>query len=97
MRRPGQIIIRAEIFREGRQYVALCPELTVSSCGDTVEEARRSLQEAVSLFLEECARLGSLQHILSEAGFSHRHTAIPQWLSPQPIEIEPLAIPLKHG
>jgi len=92
-----QIVIRAEIFKEGRQYVALCPELNVSSYGESVNEARRSLQEAVSLFLEECVRLGSLQHVLEEAGFSHTKTAIPQWLSPQPLEIEPLAVPLKHG
>lgn len=95
--RPTQIVIRAEIFKEGRQYVALCPELNVSSFGDSVEEARRSLQEAVGLFLEECARLGSLTEVLEEAGFSHTTTAVPQWLAPQPIEIEPLAIPLKHG
>jgi len=95
--RTRQIVIRAEIFREGRQYVALCPELNVSSFGGSVADARRSLQEAVSLFLEECARLGSLQHVLEEAGFSHTTTAIPQWLSPQPLEIEPLAVALKHG
>lgn len=95
--RTTQIVIRAEIFREGHQYVALCPELNVSSFGDSVEEARHSLREAVSLFLEECARLGSLHHVLEEAGFSHAKTATPQWLSPQPIEIEPLAIPLRHG
>ncbi|MBI3319563.1 MAG: type II toxin-antitoxin system HicB family antitoxin [Candidatus Omnitrophica bacterium] len=92
-----QIVIRAEIFREGRQYVALCPELNVSSFGDSIDEARRSLQEAVSLFLEECVRLGSLHHVLEEAGFSQTKTTVPQWLPPQPIEIEPLAIPLRHG
>ncbi len=95
--RRQQIVIRAELFKEGRQYVALCPELNVSSFGDSLEDARHSLREAVSVFLEECARLGSLQHVLEEAGFSHTKTAIPQWLSPQPLEIEPLAVSVKHG
>ena len=89
-----QIVIRAEIFKEGRQYVALCPELTVSSFGSSVAAARRSLQEAVRLVLEECARLGSLTQVLEEAGFLHTRTGGAQWLPPQPIEIEPLAIPL---
>jgi predicted RNase H-like HicB family nuclease len=40
------------IEREGDGYVALCPELDVASQGDTVEEARRNLEEAVKLFLE---------------------------------------------
>ena len=95
--RKTQIVIRAEIFKEGRQYVAICPELNVSSFGDSVKEARCSLQEAISLFLEECARLGTLHQVLEEAGFSQVKTTIPQWLSPQPIEIGPLAIPITHG
>lgn len=42
----------AIIEREGDGYVALCPELDIASQGDTVEEARRNLGEAVELFLE---------------------------------------------
>jgi len=42
----------AIIEREGDGFVALCPELDVASQGDTIEEARRNLQEAVELFLE---------------------------------------------
>jgi predicted RNase H-like HicB family nuclease len=42
----------ALVEREGDGYVALCPEFDVASQGDTVEEAKRNLAEAVSLFLE---------------------------------------------
>jgi predicted RNase H-like HicB family nuclease len=42
----------ALVEREGDGYVALCPEFDVASQGDTVEEARRNLAEAVALFLE---------------------------------------------
>jgi predicted RNase H-like HicB family nuclease len=42
----------AIIEREGNGYVALCPELDIASQGDTIEEARRNLQEALELFLE---------------------------------------------
>ena len=40
----------ALVEREGDGYVALCPEFDVASQGDTVEEARRNLVEAVALF-----------------------------------------------
>ena len=40
------------VQREGDGYVALCPELDIASQGETVEEARRNLTEAVELFLE---------------------------------------------
>ena len=57
------------IFKEGETFVSYCPELGVSSCGDTVEEARRRVVEAVRLFLEESQRMGTLQDILQEEGF----------------------------
>ena len=47
--------LTAVIEREGDGYVALCPELDVASQGDTVEESRLNLQEAVQLFLEEAS------------------------------------------
>ena len=42
----------AIIERENEGFVALCPELDVASQGDTIEEARANLQEALELFLE---------------------------------------------
>ncbi|MEO8726822.1 MAG: type II toxin-antitoxin system HicB family antitoxin [Acidobacteriaceae bacterium] len=42
----------AIIQREGRLYVALCPELDIASQGRSLPIARRNLQEAVELFLE---------------------------------------------
>ena len=48
------IRLTALIEREGDGYVSLCPELDVASQGDTVEEAKKNLQEALALFFE-CA------------------------------------------
>ena len=42
------------VEREDDGYVSLCPELDIASQGDTIEEARDNLREAVELFLE-CA------------------------------------------
>jgi len=44
--------LTAIIEREGDGYVALCPELDISSQGTTVEDARANLREAVELFFE---------------------------------------------
>ena len=44
--------LTAIIEREGDGYVSLCPELDIASQGNTVEEARTNLAEAVELFLE---------------------------------------------
>jgi len=40
------------IEREGDGYVSLCPELDIASQGDTIEEARANLEEALGLFFE---------------------------------------------
>lgn len=40
------------IEREGDGYVSLCPELDIASQGDSIEEARRNLVEALELFFE---------------------------------------------
>lgn len=47
-------LLTAIIEREDDGYVSLCPELDVASQGNTIEEARENLREAVELFLE-CA------------------------------------------
>ena len=43
--------LTAVIRSEDGQYVSLCPELGVASCGDTPEEARDMLREALELYL----------------------------------------------
>ncbi len=50
------------IFKEGNTYVSYCPKLDVSSCGSTIEEARKNLKVAVSLFLEESEKMGTFNN-----------------------------------
>lgn len=54
----------AIIEREGDGYVSLFPELDVASQGNTVEEARANLIEALELFFETAspAELGERMH-----------------------------------
>ena len=63
------VFFRMEVFQEDGQCVGMCPDLNVSSFGDTPEEARASLQEAVEAFLEGCESLGTLEDVLAESGF----------------------------
>jgi predicted RNase H-like HicB family nuclease len=45
----------ALIEREGDGYVVLCPEVDVASQGDSIEEARDNLLEALELFFESAS------------------------------------------
>ncbi len=44
--------LTAIIEREGDGYVSLCPEMDIASQGNTLEEARENLREALELFFE---------------------------------------------
>ena len=70
-------------------YVAYTPELDVASCGPTEEKARKNLQEAVVLTLDEVRRKGKLNDLLEELGFQKEKQ---QWIPPR-VSFEPFSIP----
>ena len=79
------------IWQEGNVFVSYCPELDISSCGDTVEAARANLREAVRLFIEEAEKMGTLDSILKEAGFKKT----PQgWQAPRLVATELISVPV---
>jgi predicted RNase H-like HicB family nuclease len=91
-----EIQFTTRIFKEGRAYVAHALELDVSSCGGTKDKAIKNLKEAVRLFLEEAEKMGTLQQILEEAGYSKTKQKItpPQFVSVQRMS---LPLPLTHA
>ncbi|MBT9132221.1 MAG: hypothetical protein DDT33_00734 [Firmicutes bacterium] len=84
-----KVTFRAEIFKEGDVYVALCPELNVSSFGKTIEKARSALHEAIEAFVEECKSMGTLEEVMMEAGFVKENEA---WISRRPLVQELLSV-----
>ncbi|MFC2173510.1 type II toxin-antitoxin system HicB family antitoxin [Acidobacteriota bacterium] len=47
--------LTAIIEREGDGYVALCPEIDIASQGNSIEQARDNLREALELFFESAS------------------------------------------
>jgi len=64
-----KIELQIDYFEEDGLIVALSPELQVSSFGDTLAEAEKSIKEALELFFEGCEILGTLIEVLEESGF----------------------------
>lgn len=60
--------LTAVLIREGDGFVSLCPELDVASQGDSVEEAKANLREAVELFFE-CASPEEVSERLASESF----------------------------
>ena len=55
----------AVITKEEDIFVAFCPELDIASQGYTIEEAKKNLKEAISLFFEH-ASLEEIRERLKE-------------------------------
>ena len=58
------------VFEEDGQFVAYCEPLDLASQGDTPEQARSRLGEAVRLFIDSCFERGTLEQVLSERQFT---------------------------
>lgn len=47
-----EIQLTAEVWKEGALYVSYIPQLDISSCGQTLDDARKNIREATELFIE---------------------------------------------
>ena len=67
-------------------YVAYCPELDISSCGNSISHAKEMLKKAVTLSIEEAEKMGTLYDILEEANFKKSANGI--WSPPRMVATE---------
>ena len=65
--------LKTRIYEDDGDIVGECPALDVVSCGDDKQEARKNIQEAVTLFLEDCAERETLGTVLEACGFREMH------------------------
>ena len=70
--------LTAVTWREGNGYVALCPDVDVASQGDTVQEARANLTEALQLFLETASPAELAERLRVEVEVSPLEVAVGQ-------------------
>jgi predicted RNase H-like HicB family nuclease len=61
--------ITIEFWREGKLYIANCPELDILAQGYSLDEARKNLYEVIEIHFEEMKRLGTLDQFLENMGY----------------------------
>lgn len=66
----------AILEREGAGFVALCPELDIASQGETIEEARANLTEALELFFETASEAEVRERLHSEVYVTRLEVAV---------------------
>ena len=68
--------LTAIIEKEGSGYVSLCPELDIASQGDTIEQARDNLKEALELFFETASEEEIKQRLHGEIYLTQVEVAV---------------------
>jgi predicted RNase H-like HicB family nuclease len=71
-----QHVFTAIIEHEGDGYTALCPELDIASQGDSVEEARKNLIEAIELFFETASEAEIQERLHDEIFITRLEVAV---------------------
>ncbi len=68
--------LTAIIERENDGYVAFCPDVDVASQGDSIDEARNNLQEALELFFETASAAEINIRLHEEVYVTHVEVAV---------------------
>jgi predicted RNase H-like HicB family nuclease len=56
-------------FKEGNSFVAYSQAVDLTTCGRTLDEAKKNFAEALQILFEECARMGTLGQVLESCGW----------------------------
>ncbi len=87
--------VTVNLLREDDCFVAYCPDLDLSTHGDSPEEAMKHFQEVLDIFFEDITKKGSLAQVLEDCGWTRveiDHT--PKWIPPAIIAQKQFKIPI---
>ena len=67
-KRQKGVALKGIVFREGKHWVFYCPELDLSTGGESLDELLKNAHDAVSGFFLGCSDMGVLHNWLRELG-----------------------------
>ena len=57
------------IFQEGDSYLAYCPALSLSTYGDSINDAKDAFEDLIKSYAEDCDKMGTLEKDLLAHGW----------------------------
>ena len=87
------IEVPIKLLQRKKWVVAACPVLDVNSQGETEQQARKNLGEAITLFLISCFERGTLDEVLKKCGFRPEYQPHKETQSKNPPELLNIPIP----
>ena len=70
--REGYIRLTLRVYKEGKQYVARCEELGISTCARSIDGAFRRIEDATTLYLNSIEEEGERVRVFKELGIEIR-------------------------
>lgn len=82
-----------------KQFIVHSPALDLSSCGTTESQAIRMFGEAVQLFLGELEKMGTMDDVLTELGWTKVRSHPFPWIPPEILNQRqlPVRVPVAHA
>lgn len=62
--------VEVNFFKEGDYIIAYAPALDLSAYGDSEEDAKKSFEQSLKLFIKEVVKKGTLEKLLLELGWN---------------------------
>ncbi|RZK20309.1 MAG: hypothetical protein EOO56_12865 [Hymenobacter sp.] len=83
---PGGITLEVQVFLvpEGKQIVAYCPALELSTYGDSQEDAKGAFSEVLASFIQDTQAKGTLEKVLLELGWKLQQKPVVNYEPPAP-------------
>jgi len=69
-------------FREGKKFIAYSPAVDLSSCGNTLTQAKKRFAEALNIFFKETIKMGTLEDVLRDCGWQRVSHPQKHWVPP---------------
>ena len=85
------VFIPVCFLKERNSFIAYSPAVDLSTCGRTLEEAKKNFHEALGIFFEECTAMGTLEKALESLGWEKKGRK--KWLPPIQVHEETIKIP----
>lgn len=77
-----KVVLNVAFYKEGNKFIAYSPALNLSTCGDSMEQAKKRFEEMLQIFLEEVDKMGTLEDVLLECGWKKVGYPHKRWQPP---------------
>lgn len=76
------VLLNVAFYKEGNKFIAYTPALNLSTCGNSITQAKARFDEMVKIFIEEVEKTGTLEDILLDCGWTKVGHTHKQWQPP---------------